>query len=115
MTPKNMYKVTSDVVKLARKNPRLTRMPPRYAQIFGPLRSCSRPAAMKVAAKHTTAIVYTHDVSVRVQPNSFSRGKTKTLQAYSEPSARFIKMPPTTGSHRLVVMGRIIYKSEAWG
>ena len=42
------------------------------------------------------------DVSARFQPNSFSRGATKTLQAYSEPRARFIKSPPTTRHHRLM-------------
>src|SRR6059036_904256 len=78
-------------------------MPPRKAQIFGPLRSCRRPAAMKASAKQTMAIVYTHDVSARVQPNSFSSGSTNTLQAYSDPSARFIDTPPATGSHRFVM------------
>ena len=36
---------------------------------------------MNVAAKQTMAIVYTHDVSARFQPNSFSSGSTNTLQA----------------------------------
>jgi hypothetical protein len=29
-------------------------------------------------------------------------GKTKTLQAYSDPSARFIETPPTTTRHRFI-------------
>ena len=99
-----MYSVTSEVVKLARRNPALTNRPPVYAQILGPFRSWIRPATINVAAKHRTAIVYTHDVSVRDQPNSFSSGRTKTLQAYNDPSARFIRIPPNTGSHRLVIM-----------
>src|SRR5687767_4747430 len=60
-----------------------------------------RPARTKESAKNTIAIVYTHDVSARRQPNSCSSGSTKTLQAYNEPRARFISTPPKTGSHRL--------------
>ncbi len=47
----------------------------------GPSLSCRRPARMKAMAKTTTAHVNTSDVSARFQPNSFSRGATKTLQA----------------------------------
>jgi hypothetical protein len=69
------------VVKLARKNPALTRAPPRKAGMVGPFRSCKRPAAMNVSAKQMMAIVYTHDVWARVQPNSCSSGSTNTLHA----------------------------------
>src|SRR5438034_1039400 len=62
-----------------------------------------RPASTNEAAKDTTATVKTHDVCARVQPNSFSSGSTNTLQAYSDPSARFMDTPPTTGSHRFVM------------
>jgi hypothetical protein len=48
------------------------------------------------------AIVYANEVWVRFQPNSFSRGATKTLHAYSDPSARFIETPPTTTRHRFI-------------
>ena len=34
---------------------------------------------MNDSAKQTIAIVKTQDVCARVQPNSFSRGRTKTL------------------------------------
>src|SRR5467141_3782704 len=47
-------------------------------------------------------MVYTQEVWARVQPNSFSSGRTNTLQAYREPNARFIETPPTTGSHRFI-------------
>src|SRR6266853_292731 len=61
-----------------------------------------RPASTNVLAKTTTAIVYTHDVWLRVHPNSFSSGSTKTLHAYNEPSARFIDTPPTTTRQRFM-------------
>src|SRR5262245_57325426 len=73
------------------------------AQIFGPRLSWIRPARTNEAAKQTIAIVNTHDVSARFQPNSFSSGRTNTLQAYNDPSARFIQMPPMTGSHRFMI------------
>ena len=58
---------------------------------------------MKDAAKVTMAIVNVQEVSARLQPNSCSSGSTNTLQAYSDPSARFMLTPPTTGSHRFMV------------
>src|SRR5436189_236749 len=61
------------------------------------------PPSMNVLAKTTTAMVYTHDVWLRVHPNSFSSGSTNTLHAYSEPSARFIETPPTTTRHRFML------------
>src|SRR5262249_14484523 len=36
------------------------------------------------------------------QPNSFSSGKTKTLHAYSDPSARLSEMPPMIGIQRFI-------------
>src|SRR5262245_40427602 len=60
---------------------------------------------MNVAAKQTIAIVYTQDVCARFHPNSLSSGRTNTLHAYNEPSARFRDMPPMIGSHR--VMGHL--------
>jgi hypothetical protein len=64
---------------------------------------------MNVAAKETMAMVYTHDVCARFHPNSFSSGRTNTLQAYNEPSARLREMPPTIGSHRF--MRRILSRA----
>src|SRR5260221_425522 len=93
MTPKHTYRAVSDVAKLVSRNPALTRMLPSRAQIRGPFLSWSRPAAMNVKAKQTTAIVKVCDVCVRVQPNSFSSGATNTLQAYSDPSARWAAPP----------------------
>src|SRR6266705_4972588 len=61
-----------------------------------------RPARINVNANVTMAIVKTHEVWARVQPNSFSRGSTKTLQAYKEPSARFIDIPPITTRQRFM-------------
>src|SRR5689334_14494977 len=61
-----------------------------------------RPASTNVVAKTTTAIVYTQEVWLRVQPNSCSSGSTNTLQPYSEPSARFIETPPTTTRQRFM-------------
>ena len=99
----------SDEVKLASTKPALTRTPPIAAQSRGPFTSCNRPATMNESAKQTMAIVKTHEVSARVHPNSFSSGSTKTLQAYNDPSARFIRMPPTTGSQRFIALsvGRV--------
>src|SRR5438309_9473096 len=111
MTPKNTYKASSDVVKLVSTNPALTRMLPRRAQIRGPFLSWRRPAAMNVRAKHTTAIVKVCDVCVRVQPNSFSSGATNTLQAYSVPSARFMRTPRITGCQRFVMRADYSRKS----
>ena len=59
---------------------------------------------MNERAKQTMAIVNTQEVCARVHPNSLSSGSTKTLQAYRDPSARFIRTPPMTGSHRLVTV-----------
>src|SRR5207237_88215 len=102
MMPNTTYRNVSEFVKLVRKNPRDTRTAPSKAAGRGPRLSCSRPPATKVAAKVTTAIVNTHDVCARFQPNSFSSGSTNTLHAYSDPSARFIKTPPTTTRHRFI-------------
>ncbi len=55
---------------------------------------------MNVSAKTTTAMMNTLEVSARFQWNSFSSGATNTLQAYSEPSARFMDTPPTTCHQR---------------
>ena len=57
---------------------------------------------MNVSAKTTTAMVNTIEVSARFHLNSFSNGATNTLQAYSEPSARFMETPPTTRHQRLI-------------
>src|SRR5438552_15562120 len=62
-----------------------------------------RPARINVNANVTMAIVKTQEVWARVQPNSFSRGSTKTLQAYKEPSARFIDIPPITTRQRFMI------------
>ncbi len=80
-TPNDRYSPINELVKLARMKPALTRMPPIAAQMRGPLRSWIRPATMNDSAKQTIAIVKTQDVCARVQPNSFSRGSTNTLQA----------------------------------
>src|SRR5208282_1479743 len=85
-----------------RKKPKLTRTAPTRETLKGPSLSCSRPATMNVSAKTTTAIMNTLEVSARFQWNSFSNGATKTLQAYSEPSARFMDTPPTTRHQRLI-------------
>src|SRR5208283_3916821 len=77
-------------------------MAPIREILKGPSLSCSRPATMNVSAKTTTAIMNTLEVSARFQWNSFSNGATKTLQAYSEPSARFMDTPPTTRHQRLM-------------
>src|ERR1035437_11148734 len=77
-------------------------MPPVSETQNGPNLSCSRPAATNVSANTTTAMVNTLEVSARFQPNSFSSGATNTLQAYSEPSARFMESPPTTRHQRLM-------------
>ena len=47
----------------------------------GPNRSCNRPATMNASANTTIAIVKVHEVCYRFQPNCFSSGATKTLQA----------------------------------
>src|SRR5262245_43913677 len=65
---------------------------------------------MNDAANVTIAIVKVQDVCARVQPNSRSSGSTKTLHAYSVPSARFMQTPPTTGSHRF--MGSLLRVKE---
>ncbi len=57
------------------------RMHPVSDTAKGPILSCKRPAMMKEIANTTTAHVNTWEVSARFQPNSFSRGATKTLQA----------------------------------
>src|SRR5438093_13314252 len=62
-----------------------------------------RTARINVNANVTMAIVKTQEVWARVQPNSFSRGSTKTLQAYKEPSARFIDIPPITTRQRFMI------------
>src|SRR5918994_1290266 len=86
-----------------------------------------RPASTNAAAKTTMAMVNTHEVCARVQPNSFSSGSTNTLQAYSEPRARFMHTPPITGSHRFISeistpparafhsRRRIIAEVDGWG
>ena len=52
------------------------------------------------------AIVNAIEVSDRFQPNcASSSGATKTLHAYSEPSARFIERPPAIRHHRSIVGG----------
>src|SRR6185295_14619744 len=87
---------------LVRKNPAETQRVPMRAQIFGPFLSWIRPAMMNDSANTTTAIVYVRDVWARFQPNSLSSGATKTLHAYSDPSARFINTPPATTRHRFI-------------
>src|SRR5271157_3996421 len=47
-------------------------------------------------------MVNTIEVSARFHLNSFSNGATNTLQAYSEPSAKFMDTPPTTRHQRLM-------------
>ncbi len=66
---------------MQRMKPAVRRMQPVSETLKGPSLSCSLPAMMKLSAKTTTAQVKTRDVSARFQPNSFSRGATKTLQA----------------------------------
>src|SRR5208282_1781112 len=78
-------------------------MAPMMEILKGPSLSCSRPATMNVSAKTTTAMVNTIEVSARFHLNSFSNGATNTLQAYSEPSARFMDTPPTTRHQRLML------------
>src|SRR6202166_3156546 len=68
----------------------------------GPKRSCSLPPISSDAANITAANVKTVEVCARLQPNSFSSGATKTLQAYSVPSARFIERPPARRHQRLI-------------
>ena len=58
---------------------------------------------MKLIPNTKTAMVKTHDVCVRVHPNSFSSGSTKMLHAYSAPSGRFMSSAPATRHHRLTV------------
>src|SRR2546422_9959537 len=62
-----------------------------------------RPAKINVDANVTIAIVNTHEVCARFQPNSFSSGSTNTLQAYNDPSARFIDIPPMTTRQRFII------------
>jgi hypothetical protein len=101
-TPKQTIRYVRLSVWAERRKPTVRRMQPVIETLKGPSLSWRRPAMMKERAKTTTAQVNTWDVSARFQPNSFSRGATKTLQAYSEPRARFIKTPPTTRHHRLM-------------
>src|SRR5208282_5992789 len=77
-----------------------TRIGPMIEILKGPNLSCNRPATMNVSANTTTAMMNTLEVSARFQWNSFSSGATNTLQAYSEPSARFMETPPTTCHQR---------------
>ncbi len=63
------------------RKPTVKRMQPTRETMKGPILSCNRPARMKEMANTTTAQVNTWEVSARFQPNSFSRGATKTLQA----------------------------------
>src|SRR5579864_74464 len=77
-------------------------MPPVSEQNSGPNLSWMRPATTKLRANTTTAIVNTMEVSARFQPNCFSSGATKTLQAYRVPSAKFMETPPNTRHHRLI-------------
>ena len=51
---------------------------------------------MNEDANITTAIVNTADVCARFQPNSASSGATKTLHAYSVPSASVISSAPNS-------------------
>src|SRR5580658_9761636 len=80
------------------------RLPAKEIQ-KGPKRSCNLPARGSVAANITTARVKTVEVWARLQPNSCSSGATKTLQPYSVPKARVIKVPPNRRHQGLIVDG----------
>jgi hypothetical protein len=79
--PMVRYRKVKFFVYVARIHPRLNSTEPVTETQKGPFLSCSRPATMKLRPKTNTAMVKTHEVCVRVQPNSFSRGKTKMLHA----------------------------------
>src|SRR5271166_5982117 len=100
ITPKHTYSHIRLWVKLHKKKPRLTSIPPVREIQNGPNLSCSRPATINVRAKTTTAIPNTAEVCARFHPNSFSSGATNMLHAYSVPRAMFISSPPTTRHQR---------------
>src|SRR3972149_1971608 len=109
MTPQNVKKIQGRLfVKLARMNPRLSPMDPMTEILKGPSLSWRRPAITKDIPNTNTAMVKIHEVSARVQPNSFSRGAMKILQAYSDPNERFINNAPTTRHHRLIYPSALI-------
>ena len=80
-TPKQMIKYVRLLVQEQSRKPAVKRMQPVRDMGKGPILSCSRPAMMNAMANTKTAHAKTLEVSARFQPNSFSRGATKTLQA----------------------------------
>src|SRR3972149_6115004 len=109
MTPPNVKKIQGRLfVKLARMNPRLSPMDPMTEILKGPSLSWRRPAITKDIPNTNTAMVKIHEVSARVQPNSFSRGAMKILQAYSDPNERFINTAPPPRHHRLIYPSALI-------
>src|SRR5712692_8170811 len=109
MIPPKVKKIhPKDFVKLARMNPRASPIEPTTETLNGPSSSWRRPAITKEIPNTNTAIVKIHEVSARFQPNSFSKGAMKMLQAYSEPRQRFMHRAPTTRHQRLSLLSPLI-------